>query len=88
MTEGQLSVLGVPELIADSEDAYVARAIELATDREQLLAIRSKLAANKLTSPFFNADLYTRRLELAFEMMAARARAGLAPDHMDVPAIG
>lgn len=87
MTEGQLSVLGVPELIADSEDAYVARAIELATDREQLLAIRSKLAANKLTSPFFNADLYTRRLELAFEMMAARARAGLAPDHMDVPAI-
>jgi hypothetical protein len=35
----------------------------------------------------FDTGRFTRHLERAFEMMADRARCGLSPDHIDVPAL-
>lgn len=87
MTEGQLSVLDLPELIASSEDDYVARAIALSGDRQAHAAIRARLESNRATSTLFDQARYTLHLERAFEMMAERTRAGLAPDHIDVPAM-
>ena len=38
-------------------------------------------------SPLFDAERFCRHLEQGYEMMADRARRGLAPDHIDVPAL-
>ena len=35
--------------------------------------------------PLFDTERFTRHLEQAFETMAARAKAGLAPQAFDVP---
>ena len=84
-----LTAIHLPELITTSREAYEARAIELATDRQQLQAIRDKLARNRLTTPLFNTALFARHLETAFIQMVERQRAGLAPDHLfvDQPAV-
>jgi predicted O-linked N-acetylglucosamine transferase (SPINDLY family) len=86
VSESLLTALGIPELVADSPEAYVALASELATDAEKRLATRAKIYANRKTAPLFDTARFTRHLERAFEMMADRAKQGLAPDHIDVPA--
>ena len=84
-----LNTIGLPQLIAETAEQYQKMAIELARDREKLAAIRADLAAKRLTSPLFDTAAYTRGLERAFEMMAERQRAGLAPDHLSVaPVVG
>jgi hypothetical protein len=40
-----------------------------------------------MTAPLFDARRFARHLDKAYEMMAERAKAGLAPDHFDVPLI-
>lgn len=86
MSEGLLSVFGLPELIAADDEDYVARAIALARNPSLYKSIRERLQKERQASPLFDPRLYTARLERAFEMIAERARAGLAPDHIDVPA--
>jgi predicted O-linked N-acetylglucosamine transferase (SPINDLY family) len=81
-----LQNLGVPELIATKRDDYERTAIELAEDFERLLSIREKLSANRLKMPTFNTRRLARDIETAFRKMAERARAGLAPGHITVPA--
>ena len=56
----------------------------LATGTAALSAIRDKLTRNRATSPAFNTAVFTRALEDAYTQMVARARAGLAPDHIFV----
>lgn len=85
MTEGQLSILGLEELVADDEDDYVARAVALANDGQALAGIRKRLLENRETSALFDTERYTRHLERAFEIIAERAREGLAPEHIDAP---
>lgn len=85
VSESLLTALGVPELVADDHHAYVDLAVALAEDHERLRAIREKIAANRTTAPLFDTGRFTRHLESAYEMMADRARHGLAPDHIDVP---
>lgn len=86
MTEGQLSVLGMSDLIAADADEYVRRAVAFAHDPAGYAAMRRKLTEARDTSPLFDPEHYTRNLERAFEMMAERARTGLPADHIDVPA--
>jgi predicted O-linked N-acetylglucosamine transferase (SPINDLY family) len=47
--------------------------------------MRSRLAANRLTTPLFDSRLFVRHLEAAYEAMWQCAVAGLPPDHIDVP---
>ena len=58
-----LTSIGHPEWIAESEAEYVAKAIELARDREQLAAIRARLRPDMTASPFGNPQAYTRIFE-------------------------
>lgn len=87
MTNGLLNAVGLPDLVADTEDGFVAIASALAADRDLYRAVRQRLWENRRTSPLFDPALFARHLELAYEMMADRCRAGLSPDHITVPAL-
>lgn len=81
-----LHAIGLPELIADSPEAYERMAIDLATDPSRLAALRTRLAANRLTAPLFDTKRFTRHIEAAYIAMHERHQAGVAPDHIVVPA--
>jgi protein O-GlcNAc transferase len=79
-----LTAIDLPELIAHTPEQFESRAIELATGPAALAAIKDKLARNRLTTPLFNTDLYTRHIESAYATMLERHRNGLLPDHIHV----
>ncbi len=81
-----LSAVGLPELITRTRADYEALAIELALDKQKLADIRGRLQGSHLTASLFDAALYARRLETAYEAMYQRHQAGLPPDHIDVQA--
>ncbi|MGX1346862.1 hypothetical protein AB7M49_000438 [Bradyrhizobium elkanii] len=81
-----LQPVGLPELIAESPEAYERMAVDLATHPEKLAALRTRLAANRLTAPLFDTKRFTRHIEAAYAAMYERHRAGIAPDHIVVPA--
>ena len=56
--------VGCPEMVVRDMDEYVGRAVELATDRPQLLALRRKLWRSRLSSALFNTRLWTREWEV------------------------
>lgn len=87
VSESLLTALGVPQLVAETPDAMVELAANLARNRANLAALRETIAHTRLSAPLFDTERFTRHLELAFEMMVEREKAGLEPDHMDVPAL-
>ncbi|NLR98967.1 glycosyl transferase [Rhizobium sp. P38BS-XIX] len=87
VSESLLNAIGVPELVAEDVKAYEDMAVELASQPERVAQFKDTLAANRYIKPLFDAERFTHHLETAFEMMAARAKQGLAPDHMDVAAL-
>jgi predicted O-linked N-acetylglucosamine transferase (SPINDLY family) len=81
-----LEAAGLPELIANSLDEYEALATELARNPALPGRYRARLADNRLTCPLFGTVRFTRNLEAAFRIMAARQRAGGTPQGFSVPA--
>ncbi|HEX8030690.1 MAG TPA: hypothetical protein VF491_19595, partial [Vicinamibacterales bacterium] len=81
-----LHAIGLPELVAESPEAYERMAVDLATHPEKLAALSTRLAANRLTAPLFDTKRFTRHIEAAYTAMYERHRAGIAPDHIVVPA--
>jgi predicted O-linked N-acetylglucosamine transferase (SPINDLY family) len=79
-----LNAIALPELIADSPEAYENRALELAGDPVQLGAIRRKLAENRNTAPLFDSRLFARHIEAAYVAMYERYQSNLAPEHIYV----
>ena len=82
-----LQSIDLPELIAPTLKSYEQLAIDLAVRPEILATIKRKLAQNRLTTPLFDTKLFTKHLEAAYTAMYERHQAGLAPDHIVVPAI-
>jgi predicted O-linked N-acetylglucosamine transferase (SPINDLY family) len=80
-----LNAIGLNELITSTPQAYEALAIELATNPEKLAAIKRKLANNRLTTPLFDTQMYTRHIEAAYKAIYERYQANLPPDHIYVP---
>ena len=80
-----LNAIGLTELITSTPQAYEALAIELASNPEKLAAIKRKLATNRLTTPLFDTQLFTRHIEAAYIAMYERYQADLPPDHIYVP---
>ncbi|TRL43009.1 glycosyl transferase [Rhizobium straminoryzae] len=87
VSESLLNAIGMPDLIARDEADYLAMAIDLYENPERVKAFKQRLDENRLVKPLFDADRFCRHLETAYEMMADRARRGLEPDHLDVPAL-
>jgi predicted O-linked N-acetylglucosamine transferase (SPINDLY family) len=79
-----LSAIEMPELIAESAEAYEAMALALAHAPDRLAALRAKLAAKRTSASLFDAARFTRNLEAAFEAMHARALAGQPPAPISV----
>lgn len=64
-----VSAAGAPELVCSSSDQFVARAVELATDRAKLDAIKTKLAAGRDHSLLFDTPQLVRNLEDLYRQM-------------------
>jgi predicted O-linked N-acetylglucosamine transferase (SPINDLY family) len=74
-----LNAIGLPELITHSLPEYEALALELATNRERLADIRSKLAQNRGSYPLFDTDRFRRHIEAAYTTMWERHQRGEPP---------
>ena len=71
---------GVSELITTSPDAFIARAVALATtDRLGLQELRQRLIANRDTCTLFDIEGLARKLEALYAQMADEYRAGAMP---------
>lgn len=81
-----LTAIGLPELIVRSLEDYRDLAVRLAHDHNALAQLRSRVAANRLTTPLFDSRQFVRHLEAGYEAMWRRCIAGLPPDHIDIPA--
>ena len=64
-----LGAVGMPELVTHSEAAYEKLAIDLAGDAQALALLKQKLAANRMSTPLFDTDLFRRHLESAYRSM-------------------
>lgn len=86
VSESLLTALEMPELVAPDAAGYVKLCADLARDPHRLKAIREKLLGKRFTAPLFDTERFTRHLEDAYVRMVERAKAGLEPDHIDIPA--
>ncbi len=64
-----LAAIGMPELIADSWQNYENFAIALGHNQKMTGALQQKLEANKLTTPLFDCQLFTKNIEAVFKEM-------------------
>jgi predicted O-linked N-acetylglucosamine transferase (SPINDLY family) len=87
VTASLLGALGMDELIAGSSEEYEATAIAMATDRERLAALRSRLHTQRLGSPLFDTASFAAHLEAAYTEMYRRHQAGLSAVDIDVRAL-
>lgn len=79
-----LHALGLPQLITESQQAFEAKAIELATEPAELQKIQKKLSHRSLAAPLFNTGMFRQHLEEAYLAMIDRALAGLAPESFEI----
>jgi predicted O-linked N-acetylglucosamine transferase (SPINDLY family) len=80
-----LTAIGLPDLIATTQQRYEELAVELALNPELLSRIRERLRDNRLASPLFDTPRFARNLEAAYTAIHDRHRAGLPPDHIRPP---
>jgi protein O-GlcNAc transferase len=64
-----LHAVGLPDLVAGNDDAYVAAAVGLARDRTRLASLRATLARRFAESPICDAARYARSVEAAYRQM-------------------
>jgi predicted O-linked N-acetylglucosamine transferase (SPINDLY family) len=62
-----LEAVGLPELVTATSDDYERLALELATDRERLRTIRTRLAGKLPSAPLFRTERFARQLEAAYD---------------------
>ena len=70
---------GLPELVVDSAEAYVEKAVEIGSDRAHAQALRATLEANRDTCVLFDMDLLADKLETLYSEMIAEYQAGHRP---------
>jgi predicted O-linked N-acetylglucosamine transferase (SPINDLY family) len=71
--------IGLEELNADGDDAYVARAIELARTPERLDALRARLQDSSVRAQLFDMQAYALDFAALLSRIAERAQADLPP---------
>lgn len=62
-----LNAIGLPELVTTTEKDYENLVLQLATNPTKLAKVKETLAANRLTQPLFNTELYTKHLENGYQ---------------------
>ncbi|MGE0083705.1 MAG: tetratricopeptide repeat protein [Desulfococcaceae bacterium] len=71
-----LTAVGLPDLIAHTEQEYTDRAVQLAKNPNELAQIRIKLAENRMKKPLFDTPRFVKNLEKAFEIMWNKYQSG------------
>jgi len=71
-----LTTIGMPELIAETVDEYVANATALAQDLPRLATLRAALRDRVRASPLVDAARFAAAVEQAYVTLAERAVAG------------
>jgi len=79
-----LRTVGLPELAVFSLDAYETLALRLATQPEELITLKARLAEYRRTSPLFDTKRFCRNIEVAYLEMARIAAGGKRPTEIDV----
>jgi protein O-GlcNAc transferase len=85
MAGSLLPSIGLPELATHSEEDYESLAMALATDSERLAKIRQTLADNRLSTPLFDTELFTKHLEDGYQQVYQRYYDGKLPEAIIVP---
>jgi protein O-GlcNAc transferase len=88
VSESLLNAMELPELVGADPDEMVRIAKRIGSDAKYRRALRAKVAANRLTTPLFDTQRFTRNFEHAIELMTEAQRSGLPPTHIDVPDCG
>lgn len=70
---------GLPELVVDSAQAYIDKAVEIGSDRAKAQALHAQLEANRDTCVLFDMDLLAAQLESLYGEMIAEHQAGQRP---------
>jgi protein O-GlcNAc transferase len=79
MAGSLLNAAGLPELVTGSLAEYARLAFTLATDRNQLAAIKAKLDANRTRCSLFDTGRFRRHIEAAYVAMHQRHQRGEPP---------
>lgn len=87
VSESLLRAIDLPELVTEDLQAYEDLAVELAQNPQRIAAYKAHLREKRYIAPLFDAERFCNYLEQAYEMMVERAKQGLEPDHIDVPAV-
>lgn len=74
-----LTAMGLPQLISQSPQDYLARARQLLENPRALADLRKQLNRNRDTAALFDTARFTRHLEAGYAAAMERCRAGLAP---------
>jgi len=77
--------LGVPELIAHDDGAFIETAARLGNDRTVLAALRQRLETQRETSGLFDMEVYARDFAALLRDMDDRHRQGQAPKPIAPP---
>jgi hypothetical protein len=72
-----LNAIGLPELVTKSLQEYEEMAVRLAHDPALLQELKTRLAANRTTTPLFDTVQFCRYLENAYSEMWRRCQDGL-----------
>ena len=79
-----LNAIGLNELIANTQNEYETLAIDLGNNRDKLKSIKQKLISNRLTTPLFDIEIYTRNIEKAYQVMHQKHGNKQAPQSFEV----
>lgn len=70
---------GIPELVVETEEAYVDLAVDLASNPDKLNTFRNRLLTTYAEVPLFDSVKFTNNLENLYLQMQERHTSGLPP---------
>ena len=79
-----LNASRLPELVTTAEDQYEATAVALASNPGRLAEFKDRLHRNRLTTPLFDTEQFTRHLENAYTQIYERYQTDRSPEDIYV----
>ena len=79
-----LTAVDMPDLVTTTVEDYEQRALELATQPQQLAEIRGRLGRNLKSAPLFDTTLFAKHIEAAYTRIYERMQAGQEPESVHV----
>ncbi len=73
---------GLPELVVETNEAYVLLAVELARAPDKLEGFRSRLLTSYRRVPLFDSVKFTKNLENLYTQMYAKSQSSLPPSEI------